>query len=150
MDSSIYFDNANGDSMQTRNENVALREQIDQAFMFEEIVGSSTALQMVLSSVLKVAPTDSTVLITGETGTGKELFARAIHKRSHRSKFRSFRRIHGRGDVSLPQFIDGVVCMGSYRRGDTLWDIAHRMLQNWRSGNLTDSRWTKLLTRLQN
>lgn len=85
MDSSIYFDKANGDSMQTRNENVALRGQIDQAFMFEEIVGSSTALRRVLSSVLKVAPTDSTVLITGETGTGKELFARAIHKRSHRS-----------------------------------------------------------------
>jgi len=85
MDSSIYFDKANGDSMQTRNENMALSEQIDQAFMFEEIVGSSTALRRVLSSVLKVDPTDSTVLITGETGTGKKLFARAIHKRSHRS-----------------------------------------------------------------
>jgi hypothetical protein len=45
-------------------------------------------------------------------------------------RFRSFRGIHGRGDVSLPQFIDGVVCMGSYHRGDTLWDIAHRRLQN--------------------
>src|SRR5262249_36083628 len=45
-------------------------------------------------------------------------------------RFRSFRGIHGRADVSLPQFIDGVVCMGSYRRGDTLWDIAHRRLQN--------------------
>jgi PAS domain S-box-containing protein len=68
-----------------RNENLALREQIDQAFMFEEIVGSSPALQTVLSSIVKVAPTDSTVLITGETGTGKELIARAIHKRSQRS-----------------------------------------------------------------
>ena len=68
-----------------RNENLALREQIDQAFMFEEIVGSSPALQTVLSSVVKVAPTDSTVLITGETGTGKELIARAIHKHSRRS-----------------------------------------------------------------
>src|SRR5438874_1369077 len=66
-------------------ENLALREQIDQAFMFEEIVGSSPALQTVLSSIVKVAPTDSTVLITGETGTGKELIARAIHKHSHRS-----------------------------------------------------------------
>src|SRR5437016_8205797 len=66
-------------------ENVALREQIDQAFMFEEIVGSSRALTTVLSSIVKVAPTDSTVLITGETGTGKELIARAIHKRSHRA-----------------------------------------------------------------
>jgi PAS domain S-box-containing protein len=68
-----------------RNENVALREQIDQAFMFEEIVGASPALQTVLSSIVKVAPTDSTVLITGETGTGKELIARAIHKHSRRS-----------------------------------------------------------------
>src|SRR5467141_159156 len=66
-------------------ENLALREQIDQAFMFEEIVGASPALQTVLSSILKVAPTDSTVLITGETGTGKELIARAIHKHSQRS-----------------------------------------------------------------
>jgi transcriptional regulator with GAF, ATPase, and Fis domain len=53
--------------------------------MFEEIVGASPALQTVLSSLVKVAPTDSTVLITGETGTGKELIARAIHKHSHRS-----------------------------------------------------------------
>ena len=68
-----------------RDENLALREQIDQAFMFEEIVGSSPALQTVLSSIVKVAPTDSTVLITGETGTGKELIARAIHKHSQRS-----------------------------------------------------------------
>ena len=70
---------------QLHDENVALREQIDQAFMFEEIVGSSPALQTVLSRILKVAPTDSTVLITGETGTGKELIARAIHKHSQRS-----------------------------------------------------------------
>jgi DNA-binding NtrC family response regulator/PAS domain-containing protein len=66
-------------------ENLVLREQIDQAFLFEEIVGSSPPLQTVLSSIVKVAPTDSTVLITGETGTGKELIARAIHKHSHRS-----------------------------------------------------------------
>ena len=66
-------------------ENVALREEIDITRMFEEIVGSSSALQSVLSRVAKVAPTDSTVLITGETGTGKELIARAIHKRSQRS-----------------------------------------------------------------
>lgn len=66
-------------------ENLALREEIDITRMFEEIVGSSPALQSVLSRVAKVAPTDSTVLITGETGTGKELIARAIHKRSQRS-----------------------------------------------------------------
>jgi PAS domain S-box-containing protein len=68
-----------------QDENVALREEIDRASMFEEIVGISPALHAVLSRVSKVAPTDSTVLITGETGTGKELVARAIHKRSHRS-----------------------------------------------------------------
>jgi PAS domain S-box-containing protein len=66
-------------------ENLALREEIDHSLMFEEIVGGSPALQSVLARVAKVAPTDSTVLITGETGTGKELFARAIHKRSLRS-----------------------------------------------------------------
>jgi transcriptional regulator with GAF, ATPase, and Fis domain len=66
-------------------ENLALREEIDVNRMFEEIVGSSPALQVVLSRVAKVAPTDSTVLITGETGTGKELIARAIHKRSQRA-----------------------------------------------------------------
>ena len=66
-------------------ENIALREEIDRSSMFEEIVGESPALQAVLSRVAKVGPTDSTVLITGETGTGKELIARAIHKRSHRA-----------------------------------------------------------------
>ena len=63
-----------------RQENVALREEIDKASMFEEIVGTSPALQTVLSRISKVAPKDSTVLITGETGTGKELVARAIHR----------------------------------------------------------------------
>lgn len=53
--------------------------------MFEEIVGSSTPLKTVLSRIAKVAPTDSTVFITGETGTGKELIARAVHKRSQRA-----------------------------------------------------------------
>src|SRR6266853_1101815 len=68
-----------------QDENVALREQIDQSLMFEELVGVSPALRAVLSRVSKVAPTDSTVLLTGETGTGKELIARALHKRSRRS-----------------------------------------------------------------
>ena len=66
-------------------ENFVLREEIDKASMFEEIVGTSPALRTVLSSVSKVAPTNSTVLITGETGTGKELLARAIHRRSPRA-----------------------------------------------------------------
>jgi len=70
----------------TRNENVALREQIDRDSMFEDIVGSSEALRKVLRQIAKVAPSDSTVLILGETGTGKELIARAIHKRSRRAE----------------------------------------------------------------
>jgi PAS domain S-box-containing protein len=69
----------------TQRENIALREEIDKASMFEEIVGTSSALQAVLLRVAKVGPSDTTVLITGETGTGKELIARAIHKRSVRS-----------------------------------------------------------------
>jgi formate hydrogenlyase transcriptional activator len=76
-----------------RNENVALREDIVRSSMFEEIVGSSAALRAVLSQVAKVAPTDSTVLISGETGTGKELIARAVHKRSNRSA-RAFIRVN--------------------------------------------------------
>ena len=66
-------------------ENRALQDEIVQKSIYEEIVGSSAALRTVLSSIDKVAPTDSTVLITGETGTGKELVAHAIHKRSPRS-----------------------------------------------------------------
>jgi formate hydrogenlyase transcriptional activator len=67
------------------NESVVLREEISRASMFEEIVGASEVLNGVLRHVARVAPTDSTVLITGETGTGKQLVARAIHEQSHRS-----------------------------------------------------------------
>jgi formate hydrogenlyase transcriptional activator len=70
---------------QLHKENLALKEEIDQTSMFEEIVGASDAIKRVLTVLSKVAPTDSTVLITGETGTGKELAARAIHKRSRRT-----------------------------------------------------------------
>ena len=70
---------------QMKNENQALRDEISSASMFEEIVGLSKAIKTVVQEVARVAPTDSTVLITGETGTGKELVARAIHKRSARS-----------------------------------------------------------------
>jgi formate hydrogenlyase transcriptional activator len=76
-----------------RSENVALREEIERSSMFEEIVGSSEALRRVLAEVSKVAPADSTVLISGETGTGKELIARAIHNRSNRSS-RAFIRVN--------------------------------------------------------
>jgi PAS domain S-box-containing protein len=70
---------------QLQQENLALKEEIDQASMFEEIVGCSDSLREALLQVTKVAPTNSTVLIGGETGTGKELIARAIHNRSRRS-----------------------------------------------------------------
>jgi PAS domain S-box-containing protein len=70
---------------QLHKENIALRDEIIQTSMFEEIVGTSEPLRRVLGMVAKVAGTDSTVLITGETGTGKELFARAIHKGSQRA-----------------------------------------------------------------
>src|SRR5258708_5194725 len=70
----------------TRNENLALREQIDRNSMFEDIVGYSEQLRKVLRQVAKVASCDCTVLILGETGTGKELIARAIHKRSKRAE----------------------------------------------------------------
>ena len=69
-----------------RKENIALREELGKTSMFEEVIGTSSVLQMVLARAAKVAPTDSTVLIMGETGTGKELIARAIHKRSKRSE----------------------------------------------------------------
>jgi PAS domain S-box-containing protein len=67
-------------------ENIVLREELGKTSMFEEVIGTSSVLQMVLARAAKVAPTDSTVLIMGETGTGKELIARAIHKRSNRSE----------------------------------------------------------------
>jgi PAS domain S-box-containing protein len=67
-------------------ENIVLREELGKTSMFEEVIGTSSILQMVLARAAKVAPTDSTVLIMGETGTGKELIARAIHKRSKRSE----------------------------------------------------------------
>jgi PAS domain S-box-containing protein len=70
---------------QLQQENFALREEIDKTSMFEEIVGVSPALTAVLQRLTKVARTDSTVLISGETGTGKELVARAIYKSSERS-----------------------------------------------------------------
>jgi formate hydrogenlyase transcriptional activator len=71
--------------LRMHNENLALREELDRTSMYESIVGSSHALRRVISQIDRVAPTDSTVLILGETGTGKELIASAIHKRSKRS-----------------------------------------------------------------
>jgi formate hydrogenlyase transcriptional activator len=76
-----------------RNENLVLREEIDRTSMFEEIVGSSKPMRQVVKQVEKVAPSDSTVLILGETGTGKELVARALHRRSKRAT-RAFVRVN--------------------------------------------------------
>jgi formate hydrogenlyase transcriptional activator len=76
-----------------RNENLILREEIDRSSMFEEIVGSCKPMQQVLKQVEKVAPSDSTVLILGETGTGKELIARALHRRSKRAN-RAFVKVN--------------------------------------------------------
>jgi len=73
--------------------NIDLREEIDYSPMFAEIIGSSEPLRTVLWQVSRVAPMDSTVLILGETGTGKELIARAIHKQSSRSA-RPFIRVN--------------------------------------------------------
>jgi len=67
-------------------ENIVLHQELGKTSMFEEVIGTSPVLQMVLARAAKVAPTDSSVLIMGETGTGKELIARAIHKRSKRSE----------------------------------------------------------------
>src|ERR1700720_3228603 len=83
----------------TRNENLALREQIDRDSMFEDIVGSSEALREVLRQVARLASSDSTVLILGETGTGKELIARSIHKRSNRAN----RAFIGVNCAAIPQ-----------------------------------------------
>jgi formate hydrogenlyase transcriptional activator len=79
------IDDRKRDEERIQKENLALREEIDHSSMFEEIIGSSEAIRKVLTQVTKVAPSDSTVLVLGETGTGKELIARAIHQRSKRA-----------------------------------------------------------------
>jgi len=81
----VYIADPQQSQERLQNESVALGEGIGKASICDEIVGTSAALQRVLSLVSKVAPTDASVLVTGETGTGKELVARAIHRRSHRS-----------------------------------------------------------------
>jgi len=81
----VDIDNQKQPEERSHRENIALRDEIDTASMFEEIVGTSQPLRAVMARVLKAARTDSTVLITGETGTGKELIARAIHKKSERA-----------------------------------------------------------------
>nr|UXE45564.1 anaerobic nitric oxide reductase transcription regulator NorR [uncultured bacterium] len=105
-----------------RNENVALREEIDRSSMFEEIIGSSESLRQVLAQLSKVAPTDSTVLILGETGTGKELIARAIHNRSKRSA-RAFIRVNC---AAIPPSLVGSELFG-HEKGSFTGAIQQRM-----------------------
>jgi formate hydrogenlyase transcriptional activator len=85
VSNALAYEEINALKEQLQIENRLLQDEIVQRSIFEEIVGSSLSLQKVLRAIDKVAPTDSTVLITGETGTGKELVAHAIHKRSLRS-----------------------------------------------------------------
>jgi formate hydrogenlyase transcriptional activator len=85
VSNSLAFDEIARLKDRLQQENLVLKEEIDQESMFEEIVGSSEALRRALSRLEKVARTDSTVLLCGETGTGKELFARAIHRLSSRA-----------------------------------------------------------------
>ncbi len=99
-------------AQRAHNENLALREEVVRSSMFEEIVGSSDKLVRVLSDVARVAPADSTVLILGETGTGKELIARAIHKQSNRAG-RAFIRVNC---ASIPQSLISSELFG-YEKG---------------------------------
>lgn len=73
------------EQVRLREQNKALRDELSASHNFGEIVGRSPSLRQVLDIVQRVAPTDSTVLIQGETGTGKELVARALHQQSRRS-----------------------------------------------------------------
>src|SRR5580698_6212971 len=112
-----------------QDENIALREEVDQASMFEEIVGSSPALRRVISQVAKVAPADSTVLILGETGTGKELIARAIHNRSKRST-RAFVRVNC---AAIPQSLIASELFGHEKGAFT--GATHRRLGRFESAD---------------
>jgi formate hydrogenlyase transcriptional activator len=113
----------------TRNENLALRELIDRESMFEDIVGSSDAIASVLRQVAKVAPSDSTVLILGETGTGKELVARAIHKRSTRAD----RAFIGVSCAAIPQSLIASELFGHEKGSFT--GATHRRLGRFESAN---------------
>src|SRR6202048_3079256 len=81
----VFIENPKQSAQKLKNEDLALRKEVDKPSRYEEIIGTSSALQKVLSLVSKVAPTNATVIITGETGTGKELVARAIHRQCRRS-----------------------------------------------------------------
>jgi PAS domain S-box-containing protein len=124
----------------TRNENLALREQIDRDSMFEDIVGSSDALHKVLRQVRKVAPSDSTILILGETGTGKELVARAIHKRSNRAD----RAFIGVNCAAIPPSLIASELFGHEKGAFT--GATQRRLGRFESANGGTISWTKSAT----
>jgi formate hydrogenlyase transcriptional activator len=113
----------------TRNENLALREQIDRDSMFEDIVGSSEALRKVLRQIAKLASSDSTVLILGETGTGKELIARSIHKRSNRAD----RAFIGVNCAAIPQSLIASELFGHEKGAFT--GATHRRLGRFEAAN---------------
>jgi formate hydrogenlyase transcriptional activator len=113
----------------TRNENLALREQIDRDSMFEDIVGSSEALRKVLRQIAKLASSDSTVLILGETGTGKELIARSIHKRSNRAD----RAFIGVNCGAIPQSLIASELFGHEKGAFT--GATHRRLGRFEAAN---------------
>ncbi len=86
LENALAFEEIASLKEQLARENVYLQEEIRGNHQFEEIVGESRALQRVLTEISTVAATDTTVLLLGETGTGKELLARAVHAASERSK----------------------------------------------------------------
>ena len=127
----------------TRNENLALREQIDRDSMFEDIVGSSEALRKVLRQIPKLASSDSTVLILGETGTGKELIARSIHKRSNRAD----RAFIGVNCAAIPQSLIGSELFGHKRAPSPAQpSVASGVLNRRMAGQFF---WTKSVTCLR-
>ena len=116
------IDNRKKMEEQLRSENLVLREEIDRSSMFEEIVGSSKPMRQLLKHVEKVAPADSTVLILGETGTGKELVARALHKRSKRAN-RAFVRVNC---AAIPQSLIATELFG-HEKGAFTGALQRRM-----------------------
>jgi len=85
LSSALPRENASVGSLVEFVDKISVTEHGQAERRFEQIIGNSPALESVLANVKRVAPTDSTVLILGETGTGKELIARAIHKLSSRA-----------------------------------------------------------------